>query len=106
MANHFALRLDRQGLAEMSCIAGVGGGVPALVRLARRPRPILALDGCALHCVLACLKQAGAQATVSLDLGKLGVKKQKQRDFSMEEVDRIWRESILPAIAALSAPAV
>ena len=31
LANDLALRLDRDGLAEMSCIAGVGGDVPALV---------------------------------------------------------------------------
>ena len=35
MANHLALRLDRAGVAEMSCIAGVGGGVAGLVRTAR-----------------------------------------------------------------------
>ena len=35
LANHVALQLDREGLAEMSCIAGVGGDVPSLVRLAR-----------------------------------------------------------------------
>ncbi|MCB1967386.1 hypothetical protein CDO44_03055 [Pigmentiphaga sp. NML080357] len=45
MTNHLALQLDRLGLAEMSCIAGVGGGVPALVKTATSGRPILALDG-------------------------------------------------------------
>ncbi|TAK94969.1 MAG: zinc-binding protein, partial [Aquabacterium sp.] len=28
LANHLAVRLDREGIAEMSCIAGVGGRVP------------------------------------------------------------------------------
>mgnify|MGYP000305313313 CR=1 FL=1 len=42
MANHVALRLDREGEAEMSCIAGVGGNVPHLVNIARSGRPILA----------------------------------------------------------------
>jgi hypothetical protein len=32
LSNHLAVRLDRAGLAEMSCIAGVGGQVPSLVR--------------------------------------------------------------------------
>ena len=31
MANHLAVKLDRDGAAEMSCIAGVGGDVPSLV---------------------------------------------------------------------------
>lgn len=44
LANHFALRLTRAGLAEMSCIAGVGGQVPALLRmLIKRFRPLLLL---------------------------------------------------------------
>ena len=48
MANHLALQLDRQGIAEMSCIAGVGGDVPSLVRTACSGRPLIALDGCPL----------------------------------------------------------
>lgn len=106
MANHFALRLDREGLAEMSCIAGVGGGVSALLRAARQPRPILALDGCPLHCVLACLKQAGVEATRSVDLSALGVKKLKKQDFSTTEAERVWWESILPAIRDMTAHSV
>jgi uncharacterized metal-binding protein len=102
MANHFALRLDREGLAEMSCIAGVGGGVPALVRTARKPRAILALDGCPLHCVLACLNQAGIEATSCVDLSLSGVRKLKKSDFSRAEAERVWHESILPAVQALS----
>lgn len=101
MANHFALRLDREGLAEMSCIAGVGGSVSALLRTARQPRPILALDGCPLHCVLACLKQAGVVATRCVDLSALGVKKLKRQDFSTTEAESIWWESILPVISLL-----
>jgi hypothetical protein len=46
-------------VAEMSCIAGVGGNVPALVRKAQSGRRILALDGCQLHCVKGCLAQHG-----------------------------------------------
>lgn len=51
LANHVAVRMDRTGMAEMSCIAGVGGDVPKLVKLATSGRPILALDGCPLECV-------------------------------------------------------
>lgn len=77
MANHLALRLDREGVAEMSCISGVGGGVPALVRTAQSGRRILALDGCAMHCVAHCLKRAGVAADEHLVLGELGVRKRK-----------------------------
>ena len=59
MANSLALRLDRDEAAEMSCIAGVGGGVAPLVRLAQSGRRIIALDGCALACVRHCLARHG-----------------------------------------------
>ena len=54
-ANYIALKLDRDGEAEMSCISGVGGDVPHLVKIARSGRPIVALDGCPLACSKACL---------------------------------------------------
>src|SRR5688500_12356149 len=43
LANHVALQLDRRGVAEMSCIAGVGGDVPHLMKIARSGRSIVAL---------------------------------------------------------------
>jgi uncharacterized metal-binding protein len=68
MTNSLAIRLDRAGLAEMSCIAGVGGGVPALVKTARSGRRMLALDGCVMACVAACLRNAGVEADAHLVL--------------------------------------
>ena len=41
LANHVALQLDRRGQAEMSCIAGVGGDVPSLLKTANSGRPIV-----------------------------------------------------------------
>lgn len=57
LANDVAIELDRRGVAEMSCIAGVGGNVPALVKVAKSGRPIIGLDGCPLSCVKQCLQQ-------------------------------------------------
>ncbi|GAB3256405.1 putative zinc-binding protein [Chitinimonas naiadis] len=90
LANDFAIALDRQNEAEMSCISGVGGGVPALVKLARSGRPILALDGCALACVSACLGNAGVVPDVHLVLNKLGAKKRYHSDCQVEERQVVW----------------
>ena len=62
LANHVALQLDRRGVAEMSCIAGVGGDVPHLMKIVRSGRPIIALDGCPLNCVQGCLTRHGITA--------------------------------------------
>ena len=101
MANHLALKLDRDEVAEMSCIAGVGGGVTGLVRTAQSQRPILALDGCALHCVAACLAQADVVADTHIVLSDHGVKKRKHADFDAAQAEAVYIEQVLPAAHAL-----
>lgn len=85
-ANRLAVDLDRAGRAEMSCISGVGGGVRALVKTARSGRPILALDGCPLACVKACLATAGVAPDIHLVLNQCGAKKRYHADCSDDEL--------------------
>ena len=54
-ANLIAIKMDREKIAEMSCIAGVGGDVKPLVRTAKSGREIIAIDGCPLACCKSCL---------------------------------------------------
>jgi len=89
LANHVAVRLDRSQVAEMSCIAGVGGDVPSLVQTARSGRPIIALDGCSLHCVKNSLARQGVEAKWHYTLSDLGVRKRYHADFSPEEADAV-----------------
>jgi uncharacterized metal-binding protein len=91
MANALAIRLDRAGLAEMSCIAGVGGDVPSLVRLAKSGRPIAAIDGCKLHCVRNCLERHGLRPDWHETLTDQGVKKRFHQDYDDQELDLIYR---------------
>ncbi|MBC3868915.1 putative zinc-binding protein [Undibacterium oligocarboniphilum] len=91
LANDVAVRLDREGQAQMSCISGVGGGVKPLVRLAQSGRPILALDGCALACVKACLQQAGVEPDRHLILNQEGARKRFHADASTEEMQLAWQ---------------
>lgn len=92
LANTLAVRLDRAGLAEMSCIAGVGGNVQALVSKACSSRPILAIDGCPLHCVSACLAQHGISADVHITLSSYGLRKRYREDCSAEEADALFAD--------------
>lgn len=103
MANHLALRLDRENQAEMSCIAGVGGGVPGLVKTARSGRRILALDGCVLACARACLAREGLAPDQHLVLSDYGVKKRKHADFDAAQAARVYAEQVLPAASQLRA---
>lgn len=103
LANHLALKLDREGAAEMSCIAGVGGGVTGLVRTARSGRRILALDGCVLKCVSACLANAQVTADTHLVLSDYGVKKRQHADFDPGQATQVYSDVVLPAARALAA---
>jgi uncharacterized metal-binding protein len=89
MANHIAVELDRRGLAEMSCIAGVGGDVKALVRVARSGRAIIALDGCALHCVGSCLARHGVEPTLHHTFSHYGVRKLHHQSFDPVEAEEV-----------------
>ena len=89
LANHVAVRLDRSGLAEMSCIAGVGGDVPSLVKTARSGRPIIALDGCPLLCVKSSLARHGIVADRHYQLQQYGVRKRLHEDFDPAQADNV-----------------
>jgi uncharacterized metal-binding protein len=85
MANYLAIRLDRKGTAEMSCIAGVGGNVKKLVMLALSGRKIITIDGCPLGCTKACLKNHAISPDLSIELTALGVSKKNHTDFDLSE---------------------
>lgn len=89
LANHVALQLDRRGVAEMSCIAGVGGDVPYLLKIAHSGRPIVALDGCPLVCVKSCLSRHGIEADRHYQLNQYGVKKRYHADFDLDEAEAV-----------------
>ena len=89
VANKVAIDLNREKKAEMSCIAGIGGNVKSLVKLAKSGRTVIALDGCALHCAKSCLAQQSIPATMHYTLTDYGIKKQYNFDFEASDVERI-----------------
>ena len=90
LANAAALKLDRAGVAEMSCIAGVGGDVPSLVRTARSGRPVVAIDGCALACVKNTLARHGVAPRLTMVLSEFGVRKRYRTDFDATQAQSVF----------------
>ncbi|WP_151702370.1 putative zinc-binding protein [Nitrincola alkalilacustris] len=89
LANEVAVRLDHAGEAEMSCISGVGGKVPALLRTARSGRPIVVIDGCQLHCAQACLQNADIEPSIHVKLYEQGFKKHYGQLVSEENIQEV-----------------
>ncbi|WP_078551569.1 putative zinc-binding protein [Bacillus alkalicellulosilyticus] len=79
-ANQIAIKMDREKVAEMSCIAGVGGDVKPLVKVAQSGRPIIAIDGCPLACSKSCLARHDVEPTYYFDLSGFSVPKRKGED--------------------------
>jgi uncharacterized metal-binding protein len=92
LANAVALKLDRAEIAEMSCIAGVGGDVPSLLRTAKSGRPIVALDGCALACVRNTLARHGLDPALHVLLSDQGVRKRYHTDFDPVQAQRVFAD--------------
>lgn len=89
LANNVALSLDRSGVMQMSCIAGVGGNIKSIVKLAKSERSILALDGCKLNCVKKSLALHQIVPTWHIELTQLGYKKQEQVDCDLADSYRL-----------------
>jgi uncharacterized metal-binding protein len=94
LANHVAVQLDRRGLAEMSCIAGVGGDVPSLLKTAHSGRPMVVIDGCPLECARKSLERHGIIPDEHVQLGREGVRKRYHEDF-----DPLQAEEIISKVA-------
>ncbi|GAB57971.1 putative zinc-binding protein [Rheinheimera nanhaiensis] len=89
LANDLAVVLDRQGSAQMSCIAGVGGKVKQLVKVAQSGRPILAVDGCPLNCVKQTLATVNVVPTWHIELTTLGYKKRDHENCDLADAYKL-----------------
>ena len=103
LANQVALDMDREQSAEMSCIVGVGGNVPSIVKKAKSGRKIIALDGCHLHCVKGCLQQHDVAADVHYTLTEFGLRKKYKTDFDQHDVGLI-KMILLDHLTAMARP--
>lgn len=89
MANYLAIKMDRSGTAEMSCIAGVGGNVKNLLRTATSGRKIIVIDGCPLACSKKCLGNHNIIPDMHFELTSFGVSKKQHEDFDMDEANHL-----------------
>jgi uncharacterized metal-binding protein len=75
IADRIARQLTREGVAQMSCLAGIGGRVKSLLLKAENAERILVVDGCPLNCARHTLELAGFTKFDHLELHKLGIRK-------------------------------
>lgn len=72
-----AKALDTRGIAEMSCLAGVGARKPAFLRKLQG-RPVWVIDGCPIECGAGIMDLVGTNVDHHIRLADLGFKKQHE----------------------------
>jgi len=82
LTNEIAIRLDRNGLAEMSCAEALSG------------RPVVAISGCSLACASRLLVEHGVTVTSAFQLENRGVLKAKHVSVDAASGERIYDEVV------------
>lgn len=88
IADQAARRLTKDGIGKMFCLAGIGGRIDGIMKTTEAASMVLAVDGCPLNCVKACLEKAGFSGFKHLQLADLGLEKGKS-PVTEEAVSRV-----------------
>lgn len=82
-----AKELDQLGIAEMSCLAGLGAGKRAFTRMLEG-RSAWIIDGCPIECGLGVFERNGHTVGRHIRLHELGFKKYQEldQDFDMNRL--------------------
>ncbi|GGY78626.1 putative zinc-binding protein [Marinobacter zhanjiangensis] len=102
LANNGAVKLDHDGEYEMSCISGVGGKVPSLVKTAQSRRHITVIDGCPLHCARHCLENVGVTPQEHVRLYDYGFKKRYGKSYDDDSVEEVCQTILARRDAEIS----
>ena len=92
LANAIAVKANTEGIAEMSCIAGVGGKVKCLVKKAQSRTSIIVIDGCVLQCAKECLKGINIEPTEHIVLTDYNFKKKYDSQLNLEEEIQVFND--------------
>ena len=101
LANEIAVRLDRLGLAELTCVTEVGaqdgGGQGS-------SRPVLAISGCTSGCCAAMLERHGVEVSRSVILAERGVAKAKHVLVDADSTERVFGQVLAELAPFLEKP--
>ena len=90
LANATAVKLASDGLAIMSCLAGIGSHTQKYIDGALNSGKVIALDGCGVACAKKTLEHAAIPIAAWICVTDDGTKKTSVRfEFNQEELDRV-----------------
>ena len=74
LTNEAANELEKRGLGQKACLAGVGAGIEFKIKDSKEAARRIALDGCKLCCVKRILENAGITGNISIVALDSGIK--------------------------------
>ncbi|MGB9920603.1 MAG: putative zinc-binding protein [Moorellales bacterium] len=93
IANAAAVKLNRDQVGKMFCLAGIGGHIESMLNSAKGAKRLVALDGCAVACARHTLEHAGFVVTDQVIVTELGIEKRYDLDPPPEAVARVAEEA-------------
>lgn len=86
LSNRIAIELEKQGIGNLMCTAGIGARAPGLMKSAEASDRIIAINGCPVNCASKTLELAGFKVDKHIVISELGIKKSKEKDLKDQEV--------------------
>ncbi|MDW5548839.1 putative zinc-binding protein [Methanosarcina sp.] len=86
LSNRIAIELEKQGIGDLMCTAGIGARAPGLMKSAETSDRIITIDGCPLNCASKTLELAGFKPDRQIVISEFGIKKSKERGLEDQEV--------------------
>jgi len=86
LSNRIAIELEKQGIGNLMCTAGIGARAPGLMKSAEASDRIIAINGCPVNCASKTLELAGFKVDRQIVISELGIKKSKEKDLKDQEV--------------------
>jgi uncharacterized metal-binding protein len=80
--------MTREGIAKMSCLAGVGAHISGFVVSARDCDQLVVLDGCPQRCASKVFEHVGVKPHICVTLTDHGFEKRQGVPVMPEEVER------------------
>lgn len=94
LSNKIAIELEKQGIGNLMCTAGIGARAPGLMKSAEASDRIIAIDGCPVNCASKTLEMAGFEVDKHIVISDLGIKKTKERSIKEEEVSEVLEKAL------------
>jgi len=86
LSNRIAIELEKQGIGNLMCTAGIGARAPGLMKSAETSDRIITIDVCPLNCASKTLELAGFKPDRQIVISEFGIKKSKERGLEDQEV--------------------